>query len=503
MMWKKKYLFLLTCLSSLSVVSACNSKENNEDVIVYDKVISESFGGLGVEWGTYENTEKLVTGAWDRITTAVDRLKPKFARCMTNFEWIVKDFDNAGTIDTSDDTWTYDFNNKYMNNACQILDYCETHDIDVAFGVWNVIGNADESDDWGMIQSVTSDPRWAILCADLVEWLVNVKGYSCVKYFVSTNEPNYTGAYGSSKNAYNTYDIWEQGVKNVRKAFDERGLKHVDIIGGDTTGFIGCSEYLPNIATYIPDCVNNYGIHMYISNYDIDNGIFQSNLTKLYDAVKKIDNTLGVDKQMLIWEAGLLDGKNTTTDCNAYIGNFSYGIRMADYTLQSVLAGLNGVVYWDLDDAMHFMYTEAGATPKEWGMFSTLNDSTSFKQEYRPWYHSSTLLTNLLDRGARIYKSDYDDASFRTIASIDPDGKNGGIVAVNRHKEAITKSFRIEKKIDNEDGKIYVYVFNETNLRIGADGFVTYNAVIDGSLNDETKIDIPANSMVVLSTRRL
>ena len=501
----KKCLFILTCISSLSVISSCTSNGGiGDDVILFskDNVITTSFDGLGVEWGTYEDTNKLVNGAWDRITTAVDRLNPHLVRCMSNFEWLVKNFDNKETSDPNDDTWEYDFNNKYMNNACDILDYCENHDITVAFGVWNVIGNADESDDWGMIKNVTSDPRWPRLCADLMHYLINVKGYSCIKYFVNTNEPNYSGAHGASKNAYNTYDIWETGVKNVRKAFDDAKLD-IDIIGGDTTGFTGSVEYLPKIAKNIPDCVNNYGIHMYISNYDIDNAVYQNNLKLLYDGVKELDSTLGNTKNMYIWEAGLLDGKNTTTDCNAYIGNFSYGIRMADYTIQSILSGINGVVYWDLDDAMHFMYTETGMSAKEWGMFSTLNDATSFKQEYRPWYHSSTLLTNLLSTGASLYSSNSKEDAFRTIASIDKDGQNGGIVAINRNKQPVTKKFVIDKKINSEENKIYVYFFNETNLRIGDDGFVTYNTVIDGSLNDVLEVEIPANSLVVVSTRRL
>ena len=38
------------------------------------------------------------------------------------------------------------------------------------------------------------------------------------------------------------------------------------------------------------DVVNNYGIHMYISNYDIDNGNFMNNLKSMFSEIKKIDN---------------------------------------------------------------------------------------------------------------------------------------------------------------------------------------------------------------------
>ena len=31
---------------------------------------------------------------------------------MTNFDWIVKNFDSKGNDDINDDTWEYDFTNK-------------------------------------------------------------------------------------------------------------------------------------------------------------------------------------------------------------------------------------------------------------------------------------------------------------------------------------------------------------------------------------------------------
>ena len=138
-------------------------------------------------------------------------------------------------------------------------------------------------------------------------------------------------------------------------------------------------------------------------------------------------------------------------------------------------------------------------------MFSSLNDSSSLKQEYRPWYHSSTLLTNLLAKDCKIYKATtaYDDTTFRCIASIDKDNKNAGFVAVNRKSEEITKSFVLKETINNTLNKMYVYIFNESSLRLNSDGFVVENYIIDGSLNNITNITIPANSVVVVSTRRL
>ena len=62
-----------------------------------------------------------------------------------------------------------------------ILDYCQTHDMEVAFGAWNVIAdlsNGGANDVWGMMEEVTSDIRWAKITADTLDFLVKQKGYT-------------------------------------------------------------------------------------------------------------------------------------------------------------------------------------------------------------------------------------------------------------------------------------------------------------------------------------
>ena len=496
----KKILTIILFVLAMFTLVSCNEKK---DAIVFNskKVVNDNFYGLGVECGVYEDVGKLQRGAEEKIYKSLDRLNPKLVRCMTNFDWIVKNFSDNGTKDDlTDDTWEYDFSNKYMLNAYQVLDYCETKGIIVAFGIWNVIGSANEEEDiYHMIPNVTADPRWAEMCADLMEYLVKTKGYTCIKYFVNTNEPDYSGAKGASKNAYNTYEIWEQGVKNVRAAFDKVGLTNLDIVGGDATTKDGIEKYLTGVATNLKKEVKNYGVHLYISNYDIDNAYLQDRVMDTYTQIKKLDKN--DPKKVIIWESGLLDGKNVQTDCNAYIANFSYGIRMADYTIQCMLSKVSGIVYWDLDDAMHYMYSENGMTAKEWGMFSTLNDAPAIKQEYRPWYHSSCLLTNLFSSGSKIIEANKKIDNIRMIASIDSDNNNAGYVIVNRDKTDFTRDFRIDAKIANE--KLYVYIFSENQIKLDANGFVTYNYEIDGKISDYTTLTVPANSVVIVSTRRL
>ncbi len=468
-----------------------------------DDIINSSFGGLGVEWGAYENTDKLIENGWEKIIDHMDHLGPARIRLMINYDWFCQNFDDKGDDDKTNDTWTYNFSNKYAANMFDILDYCQVHGIDVAYGCWNVIGDL-KNDIWNMMEEVTSDIRWARISADVLDYLVHQKGYSCIKWFVSSNEPNWLGYEGSSKNFKNTYEKWEQGIKNVRKALDDIGLTNIGIIGGDTTGYAGTDEYFTNIANNIPDLVADYGAHLYLSNYDVDRGNMLTEVRGMVKKIKKLDSEAGKSRPFEIWEAGFLDGK-TILDSQTAITACSYGVRMTDYTIQCLAAGLDGVVYWDFDDAMHFMYTNNGAVPKEWGMFSSLAEASAAKQELRPWYHSSSLLCHLIKKGNKIYSplqnnTELDD-TFRCIGTVNPDGTQGGFVAINAAYRKTTKTFYMDDTVSGD--KLYIYIFNENSYRLDEEGYITPNYVIDGSLNKKITLEFAPSTAIFVSNTRL
>ena len=511
---KKSTKYTLLGLVTLMSILSCN-KQAKEATIDYlkvdpnniaftsDDIIQTSFGGLGVEWGAYEDTDKIAEDGWERIIKNMDHLGAARIRLMINYDWFCQNFDDKGDTDRTNDTWTYNFSNKYARNMIQILEYCQVHKIDVAFGCWNVIGDFNENP-WDMMEDVTSDIRWAKITADVLNFLVNQKGFSCIKWFVSSNEPNYTGYEGTSKNYKNTYEKWEKGVINVRKALDEIGLEHVGIIGGDTTGYDGTDEYFTKIAKRIPDKVADYGAHLYLNNIEVAKGEMLNQIQTIYKKVKKIDKGLGIVRDADIWEAGLLDGK-TAMDCQQLIATPEYAVKMADYTLQCLAGGVNGVVWWDFDDAMHFMYFSNISTPKEWGMFSSLADASSGMQALRPWYHSSSLLCHLFRKGNKIYSplqnNTQVNSMFRSVATINQDGTQGGFVCANASGIAATKTFYMDDIVAGD--KLYIYRFAPNTYLLDEEGFIEPNEIIDGTLNKKITLTVPGNSVYFVSNTRL
>ena len=130
-----KIIALSLLVSCVGVVTGCNEKKDlNNMVFTKKNIVLNNFEGLGVEWGTYEDPDKLSTGSWERSLKIMDRLNPSVTRCMLNYDWFITSFDDKNDSDKTNDTWEYNFANKYMNNTVDILKYCDDHNIEVAFG---------------------------------------------------------------------------------------------------------------------------------------------------------------------------------------------------------------------------------------------------------------------------------------------------------------------------------------------------------------------------------
>jgi hypothetical protein len=252
--------------------------------------------------------------------------------------------------------------------------------------------------------------------------------------------------------------------------------------------------------------VADYGAHFYLSNYYIDGGYVREYADELVAAIRTLDGGCGTSRPLDVWECGLLDGKVASTDSNSLIKTVSYGVRMADFTIQTMLSGFNSLTYWSFDDAQNMMYSGNVSTPKMWGMFSSLSSATSYNQELRPWYHSSCLLTHLFSSGSKIYgnaaNSREIDDSFRCIAAVSKDGESGGYCAINRGTEATTRA-----SFSARPWKARANSMSTSSAKVSSNSARTVSSNRTtrsrGSLNKWLSLSVPSNSLVVVSSEEL
>ena len=107
--------------------------------------------------------------------------------------------------------------------------------------------------------------------------------------------------------------------------------------------------------------------------------------------------------------------------------------------------------------------------------------------------------SSIIDSGANSPEVNKD---FRSLAVIGPNKEYAGIAAVNRDENPTKKTFRIAEEF-NDSGKVYVYLFNEQQLQLGEDGFVKYNQVLDTSLTNQIEMEVPSDTLLILSSKEL
>lgn len=479
---KKFSILLISFLifTFVSVFSGC--KMNNQNgLIVFneDSLINTNYGGVGVEFDVYEHPEIIREDKIELIYERMDKLSPSLVRSMMNYSWFIKDFDDKGTEDITDDTWEYNWTNKNVLNMFEILAYCDENGIDVALGPWRSIDG---------VTNTTSDIRWAKVTARIFKEISD-RGITSVKWFVPSNEPNYI--------AGNNYQLWANGVKNVYNEFHALGIDTMfSILGTDVSSYSDALNWADQLDSDTVNILQNYSVHLYVSDRTVDSGKLQDQVKDIVDAHQNKDSNFN-KKGLIVWESGLIDGRMDTIDSNELIDTFNYGIRMVDYTIQTILGGANGIVYWELDDAAHFLPVGGNGT---WGMFSSLGDA--WQQELRPWFHSSQLLSAIFSKGSRIYSGMNEEIEgFRMIAGVSKDGNSAGVVAVNRTDEAVIKSFVFEDELKSDE--LYVYIFSEKHLLLGEDGYIIPNTVIQGNFNSVTEFEVPAGASVFITNHRI
>lgn len=162
----------------------------------------------------------------------------------------------------------FDWNNSEMQVLYRILDWAERRSVDVFLQqMWgNVAWNAypgNEEDPIRRLRSAPySLPEWAYGIAELVEHLLRVKKYTCIRWVSVSNEPG-----------YDSFSWWQDsdmksapfvpGLKAAREEFDRRGLA-VPISGPDWTD-------LPELKSAVVDFdayVGAYDLHSYDAAFD-------------------------------------------------------------------------------------------------------------------------------------------------------------------------------------------------------------------------------------------
>lgn len=473
---------IVTVISCSALTEATVTVDNNT-------IINSNYIGNGVQWDPYqldygEKQLKISSEDWQKLYDRLDFMKPQFIRVMINTTSVI---DN----DTLNSKKNYD-------NIAPILEYCQSRNVKVVLG------------DWGdrMVNSKTNliVEKNLKLAAQYLDFLVNQKGFTCIKYYNMINEPN--GFWSATDE---NYQLWETATHYFSLELNALKLEQkVSLMGPDIAIWKADKvDWISRAVKNLDEVIGVYDIHTYPSKVTVNSGEY-TNILKAYRQavpdnkpivmgeigfkfVEKADAALLKENE----ERAKAKPYASVDDSQMFVYDYVYGTDMADALMQTVNVGYSGSIAWMLDDAMHAK--EQKNKLKVWGFWNILGEEYFGKEEekVRPWFYAWSLLTKYMPSGSQVYKVTVTgNPNIKAIAATKGDKYMIAMVNVSSKDKNISLTTTQLPIINNM--KRFVYA-NGKLLLEGDHVLLPSKKGIELNFKKNIKDVIPAEGLIVLT----
>jgi hypothetical protein len=493
--------------------SAKPEKTADIAVTVYpDWVLAKNFLGFGVQW-EYEGDHRdnnvdnpVWMKHWPKMLKRIDFMRPSIFRVMHNATMYTR---------LEQDKIVPDYDSPRMQALYMVLDYAKSRNVPVVLGEWWM------PEAYLKPLGGIKDPRWTEeLIAPFLVHLRDQRGYTNINYFNLINEP------ADEKIWPNPWGWagWRASILNLHAALKKRGLEDkVRIAGTDGPGDF--TYWIQRVAQdpELRECIGAYEYHFYASLRHMDTrannnsplpiesqpeqwtpSLVEGKLEKgeflsRRMAVDTFDPK-GPSKPFFMGEVGVRDDMGR--DNQIHRVEFSYGVWMADYAIQSMRAGFSGLIAWDMDDAMHTGGDYGAAGLKGWGFWNSLGGSKGYPEDDfkpRPWFYTWSLLCRLFPSGSQtLMARDTGDAACRVAAARLPNGKDFSFAVVNESKTPRNITLKMP---GTDQANLYEYRYFAGEQAVDKDGFPITSAVHkNADLTTGFNVQLPGEGVVFLTT---
>ncbi len=486
-------------------------------IIHSDQIIGTDFIGNGVQWSAYPHAdspeaewgELMNQAKWDTVMTRLDIQRPPFIRVMDQAAWrYFKGYNKDGTP-------ILDFDTQEIKSLFKILDYCQKRNITVVFGEWGAPDYDTKPKPSNHIKGA-NDPRWINMIGEYLSFIIIEKRYTCIKYYNLVNEPN-----GNWASTNGNYEEWKEGVVMLQAELVRRGLDQFISISGPGT----VPDYDNPITEYhdwmwtinsiedIDSILSIYEVHAYLSTEAVRDGKAAESI--FLDSIMDAVNTSG--KQFFLGELGMKEPWGSKKykenirrvnsdpcagpDSNMRVYDFDYGVDMVDAAIQMMNFGVDGMMAWDVDDAMHTS-GDTGDTSKlkRWGFWNILGSEicgNSKDESIRPWFYSWSLMSKYFPKGSTILKSSSYDIPYGVRLAAGMQDEDYTIALVNNSDSIRSVSWSMPNV--SGDRIVHQYRFEEIK------GQDSYNKVetIEIDFERGCQLELIPKSVVLITTMLL
>jgi len=427
--------------------------------------LCDSFLGFGAEWDSYSYPSAHYTdNDYARVNRRVEWMHLPVARVMMQCAYCY----TGGA--------SYDWSSREMLALCRVLDECQRLGTTVILTDWGI------EPEWLNIPGVAKveDPKYAIIIGAYLDYLINTKGYTCIRFLVVNNEPNLE---------VKDWTRWNQAVKNVAAELHNRGLdSRVRLMGPDESTD---ESWLNLAASTLHDKLGAYDIHRYTYDDVVRDGILYMAFQGIW-ASGLASDPYAAHKPRVISEAGITVA-GTGSGTNPASTDYSYGLMIADYAVQAVSAGSWSVLAWMLDDNSIDGFT--------WGMLA--DRSGGFK--LKPWFYPWSLLCRVFRPGSRIAGVSLASNSQRVLAAhyesaAQPDSESWSFCLVNRADNTVSLNLKLP---GTQSLTLARYLYSPDSAAADSEGFPVPVDTRSYDLGNGAEIICPARSVTILTSASL
>jgi hypothetical protein len=440
---------------------------------------------------------------WQQVFARVDFIQPKIARVMDQANWrYLKGWDQQGNP-------IVDFETPQMQALYKLLDYCQKRNITVILGEWGQPYKVHDTH-LHLAGKFTgaNDPKWTALITENLTHLIKEKKYTCIKYYNLVNEPN-----GDWATTDGDWKQWKEGILMLQASLEKSGLSDfVAIIGPDATSFNNKKspyrglDWAREAAVQLPGPLAAYDMHDYPSKEDIRSGAFQ----KTWKQVVQFTDSVA-RKPFIMGELGAKGRPSSNShegdtyasaDSQLSVYDYDYGVDMADGLAQAMNAGVDAVIAWDLDDAMHTNGDTGDRQQlKRWGMWNILGTELTGDpgdEKIRPWFYTWSLMCRYYRGEMKIIgMNGLDKFGIRGVAGQSPQGDVTLTFVNNTQVEAV---FSLDTTAFKKGTSLTKFLYTENERSVDKNDFpvAQQKGITPGT--KPIKVTVPAKSVVLYTT---
>ena len=488
-------------------------------VTVYtDQLADSGFMGLGVELDPYD-TLKPTQINWPVIDQRLDFMRPGLMRVVEPASDYFGGYDASGNP-------TYNWTSPHVTELLAILSYAQSRGITVVLGDW---GNP----------IIGGDARIPI---EFIGLLRSVYGYTDIRYYNLTNEPN--------GNAGCQFTCWTGLAKAISAEIAKLGFQSwLELVGPDnanswddtqvaeaadrSTGLdgdnpLGGDAWVTYTAQTIPSLIGAYDSHRYATVWGVENGVYGLQVRARREEISNLDSP---SKPYFAGEVGLtarqvtpftarslaltpslrslLDpsataAASTFVDSQPNITSYDYGVWMGDMMIQAISAGLAGASAWDLDDAMHVGGGYGSQNLKQWGFWNSLGGQDGYAASDlapRPWYYAWSIISRAFPAGAQTLVVPVTGIpNVRVAAARIPDGTGYDLSMALVNESGAPQSLAVAVPGVTVPLTLAQYDYFPGALSVDANGLAVPAQTISAEPATGISVQLPADSLVVLTS---